>query len=177
MKSRIYLFVLFVVLCLLPPPSHAASIFIANGSSTITIGTGDSFEFVELLDTAHLDFTGGTISNDLILLDSSTATMSGGTIGGKAQVFDKAALLVQTGADDLAVDGTPEPLSTVLDASSCPLCSVTATLADQSALAATTLVAQGGTVHFEQVSQVPEPSSLAMAAMGLIGIVFFGRRR
>lgn len=173
MIARISLLFAFVILCLLPPPARAATLLQVTGTSSVTLSLGDNFDFVEAIEFAHVDLSGGTVNNELILLDQATAQISDGSVLNALNVFQDGVATLLAGADDLTVDGVPVPLPATLGASDCPVCDIAVTLAGDGSFTTTGLVAQNGQIV---VTAVPEPSSFALAGFGLLGIALCGRR-
>lgn len=160
---------------LLAVPAQAASVFVF-GSSTFTIGSGDSFDDVVVIDTAHLDFQGGTVTGNVFLLEDSTATLSGGTINGQLEVFNNgaAAIVVQPGS--ALLDGSVIADGTVITEADCLTCAVDGTFTDASTFTVVSNVLQGGSVQIQPIA-TPEPTTLALAGFGLLGLALLGHSR
>lgn len=155
-------------------PACAVSLF-GDDSQALSIGLGDTFDQAILTDASTLVMSGGEVTGDLSVLDAATATVSGGTLGGPVEVYDGGSVTLEGDGSDFAVDGTIQPYGTVLDALSCPSCLLTGALADGSLLAVPVQIAFGGQLTWVG-NPIPEPSTVLLMGLGLLGLAIGGRR-
>jgi len=150
---------------------------LAGSAQALTINTpnvtlsGGSFDEIILL-TGATDFTlsGGTLLGDFTALNGTTATITGGILEGDLLVPGEGAIVEIVGVNFL-VDGS-DSFSTPLTADICGVdgCVITGTLENGDPISIT-----GYALRTGQIRLVPEPATVLVVGLGLLGLAWVGR--